>query len=117
MATRFEKMLKARQQDESCKEMDESELLHSIIARYNAYRANAAIKKWQITNDQAQAMGCIICGLYEESSRPQQVGREWLLLLLLQGTFWHSFFGNHLMSSLSLAALLVSWSEATVRCF
>ena len=67
LATRFERLLKERMQDESSKDQDESAVLESLVARYNDFRANAAIKKWQISSDQHQAIWCIIIGLDETS--------------------------------------------------
>ena len=67
MAARFEKLLKERQQTESSRDKNDSELLQEIVVRYNSYKANAAIKKWQISNDQSQAIWCIIIGLDETS--------------------------------------------------
>ena len=67
MATRFEKMLKERMQTEAAQNQNDSEMLQAIVSRYNSYRANAAIRKWQISPDQFQAIWCIIVGLDEIS--------------------------------------------------
>ena len=67
MATRFETMLNERKRAEACRDLNDSELLTDLITRYNGYRANAAIRKWQINQDQAQAIWAIIVGLDEIS--------------------------------------------------
>eukprot|EP00435_Cladocopium_sp_Y103_P054918 s717_g18.t1 len=67
MATRFEMMLKERMKSEAARDQNESEMLQTTVSRYNSYQANAAIKKWQISQDQFQAMWCIIVGLDEIS--------------------------------------------------
>ncbi|CAK9049981.1 unnamed protein product [Durusdinium trenchii] len=56
-----------RQQTESGREQNESELLNELVSAYNSYRANAAIKRWQISGDQQAAIWCIIIGLDDTS--------------------------------------------------
>lgn len=67
LASRFEMLLKERQQTESGREQNESELLNELVSAYNSYRANAAIKRWQISGDQQAAIWCIIIGLDDTS--------------------------------------------------
>ena len=63
MASRFEDLIKERRQLEECKEMKDEEILQMIIQRYNNYKANSALKKWQISPDQQSAISGIIWGM------------------------------------------------------
>lgn len=90
MATRFEMMLKARMQTEAAQTQNEGEMLQTIVARYNSYRANAAIRKWQISPDQYQAIWCIIVGLDEISRsllRSHLDHNKWE-----ESGFWHLYW-------------------------
>ena len=67
LAARFERLIKERQLCESAKEKNEEELLSYLICKYNSFRANSALRKWQITSDGHQAVWCIIIGMTETS--------------------------------------------------
>ncbi|CAK8992499.1 Uncharacterized protein SCF082_LOCUS3131, partial [Durusdinium trenchii] len=67
LAARFERLIKERQLCESAKEKNEEELLSDLICKYNSFRANSALRKWQITSDGHQAVWCIIIGMTETS--------------------------------------------------
>ncbi|CAK9084683.1 unnamed protein product, partial [Durusdinium trenchii] len=67
LAARFEGLIKERQLCESAKEKNEEELLSDLICKYNSFRANSALRKWQITSDGHQAVWCIIIGMTETS--------------------------------------------------
>lgn len=42
-------------------------MLSMLISRYNDYKANSAIRRWQISPDQQAAMWAIIIGMDETS--------------------------------------------------
>lgn len=42
-------------------------MLVEMIEKYNGYKANSALKKWQINPDQRQAIWAIIIGMDETS--------------------------------------------------
>lgn len=65
LAARFERLIKERMMTETT--MDESACLSDLISKYNSYRANSAIRKWQISQDQSSAIWSIIIGLDEVS--------------------------------------------------
>ena len=67
LAARFEKMLRERQLSEDAKEKNEEELLSELVNKYNSYKANSALKRWQISADQYQAIWAIIIGMDETS--------------------------------------------------
>ena len=58
-----DKTLLDQVQLEECKEMKDEEILQMIIQRYNNYKANSALKKWQISPDQQSAISGIIWGM------------------------------------------------------
>ncbi|CAK9079157.1 unnamed protein product [Durusdinium trenchii] len=64
-ALRFEQLLVERRRTSS--DMNDSEILAELVTKYNQYRANAAIKKWQVSADGHQAIWAIIIGLDEIS--------------------------------------------------
>ena len=47
-AARFEKLLHERRASETTRDMNDKELLEDIVAKYNGYKATAALKRWQI---------------------------------------------------------------------
>lgn len=63
LAARFERLIKQRMLAESAREMCESDVLAELVSKYNEYKANSALKKWQISSDQSAAIWCIIIGL------------------------------------------------------
>ena len=67
LAARFEKMLRERQLSEDAKDKNEEELLAELVNKYNSYKANSALKRWQISADQYQAIWAVIIGMDETS--------------------------------------------------
>lgn len=59
--------MRERQCLEGSKEKSEEDLLVEMIEKYNGYKANSALKKWQINPDQRQAIWAIIIGMDETS--------------------------------------------------
>lgn len=64
---RFEKLMAERRCSEDAKSMTDEELLAELVAKYNSYKANSALTKWQISPDQHSAMLAVICGMTGES--------------------------------------------------
>jgi len=62
VSLRFEKLLQQRKASEDGKTMNDSELLADIVKKYNDFKANAGIRKWQINPDQHLAIWGVICG-------------------------------------------------------
>ena len=67
MSLRFEKLLAERKGLEMYREMSGGEILGEIIKRYNSFRANSAIKRWQLSEEMERAAYGIITGLDAES--------------------------------------------------
>lgn len=67
LAARFEQMISERRRLEEYKDVNDEELLSSLISRYNSYKANAALKRWQINGDQQSAILGIITGMCSEA--------------------------------------------------
>ena len=63
VALRFERMLEQRRLLEECREMNDQEFLNDIVSRYNNYKATAAIRKWQLSQDMANAVSGIVLGI------------------------------------------------------
>lgn len=68
LAARFERLIKQRMLCENAREMSEADVLAELIDKYNGFKSNAALKKWQISGDQSAAIWCIIIGLDDISS-------------------------------------------------
>ena len=62
---RFEQLLMERKA--ISRDQNGSEILADLITKYNGFKANAAIKKWQISPDAHQAIHGIIVGMTSES--------------------------------------------------
>ncbi|CAK9079982.1 Uncharacterized protein SCF082_LOCUS38149 [Durusdinium trenchii] len=67
LAARFEQMISERRRLEEYKDVNDEELLSSLISRYNSYKANAALKRWQVNGDQQSAILGIITGMCSEA--------------------------------------------------
>lgn len=63
LALRFELLMCERRCQPDSENLNDGELLQEVINRYNNYKANKAIKKWQISPDQQAAIQVIICGM------------------------------------------------------
>lgn len=59
--------MRERQLSESSKDKNEEELLSELISKYNGFRANSALRKWQISSDGHAAVWSIIIGMDETS--------------------------------------------------
>lgn len=67
LSLRFEKMIAARKLEETSKTMSDGDILSELFARYNSYKANSALRRWQITTDQQSAIIGVILGMTHES--------------------------------------------------
>ena len=63
VASRFEILVNQRKGMEEFKDMNTMEILQSIAGRYNQYKANAALKKWQLSPEFVNAIAGIIFGV------------------------------------------------------
>lgn len=66
-AARFEKLLHERRASETTRDMNDKELLEDIVAKYNGYKATAALKRWQIGPEGVNALLAVICGMCHEA--------------------------------------------------
>ena len=64
-ALRFEKLLNERKL--ASHDQNDSEILADLVQKYNDFKANAAIKRWQVSPEAHQAIWSIIVGLDETS--------------------------------------------------
>ena len=67
VASRFEVLVNQRKTMEEYKDMNEMEILQSISGRYNQYKANSALRKWQLSPDFVNAIAGIIFGVCQEA--------------------------------------------------
>ena len=67
LAARFEMLVHARRAGGTAGELNDKELVQDIISKYNSYKANVALKKWQISSDQQSAVCSVICGMRPEA--------------------------------------------------
>ena len=64
---RFEKLLAQRKAQGSFENMNDQDILQELVTKYNSFKATAALRRWQITPDQANAMVGVIIGMTMES--------------------------------------------------
>ena len=64
---RFEKLLAERRALAAYKDMNDVEILQGLLEKYNGFKANAALKRWQISQDQFSAMLGVIVGMTREA--------------------------------------------------
>lgn len=67
VSLRFEKLLAERRCWETNRDKNDQELLAELVQRFNAFRANSAIRKWQLSEDMHKAVLNVIVGLDQES--------------------------------------------------
>ena len=60
---RFEKMIAERRLSSTSRDMNDAELLNELIGKYNGFKANKALKRWQISDDMKHAMLGVIVGM------------------------------------------------------
>ena len=63
VSLRFEKLMHQRRCQPDAERLNDAELLGEIVTKYNSYKANKALKRWQVTPDKHQAMLGIIVGM------------------------------------------------------
>lgn len=76
MSLRFEKLMAEHRFNETAADLTDSDLLAQLVDRYNNFRSNVAIKKWQISDDMRRSIEGIILGMNPCPPRSQQMGRE-----------------------------------------
>ena len=67
VSQRFEILMQQRRLQPDAASMTDGDLLQSIVSKFNNFKANAALKKWQVTPDQHSAILGIVCGMTQES--------------------------------------------------
>ena len=67
LSARFEKLIAERRVQEVDKTQADSDILSELIAKYNQFKANSALKRWQITPDQHSAILGMIVGMTYEA--------------------------------------------------
>lgn len=67
LAARFELLIQQRRQCAECKDQSDEEILSMLIQRYNSFKANAALKLWQLNGDAQSAIFGIISGMSTEA--------------------------------------------------
>lgn len=67
LSLRFEILLKEQRCLPENDGLNDGELLKQIVDRYNSYRANTAIKRWQLSGDQLQAISNIVTGMCQDA--------------------------------------------------
>ena len=63
VAQRFEKLIAERRMQEGDKDKTDQELISEIVSRYNSYKANSALKHWQLSPDMESAVVGLIVGM------------------------------------------------------
>ncbi|CAK9003618.1 unnamed protein product [Durusdinium trenchii] len=69
MSLRFEKLMVEERFKVSLEEKTDVELLGMLIDRYNTYKSNLAIRKWQISDDMRRSIEGIVIGMTPTTKR------------------------------------------------
>ena len=77
VSQRFEQLMQQRRQQPDGITLTDQDLLQEIVSRYNSYKANAALKRWQVTPDQVQAILGIVVGMSAESRELVRSHLDW----------------------------------------
>ena len=64
---RFERLMQERKNSGIDHSMNDTEMLADLVSKYNSFKANAAIKKWQVSPDAHAAIHGIIVGMTDEA--------------------------------------------------
>ncbi|CAK9089330.1 unnamed protein product, partial [Durusdinium trenchii] len=67
LSQRFELLMHERRSKAGSENISDQDLLSEIIERFNDFKSNAALKRWQITPDQTAAIQGIVLGMTEDS--------------------------------------------------
>eukprot|EP00435_Cladocopium_sp_Y103_P042610 s1532_g11.t2 len=67
LSQRFELLIAERRLQEASKHQTDGDILHELVAKYNDFKANSALKKWQISPDQLAAILGVIEGMTFEA--------------------------------------------------
>lgn len=63
MSMRFEKLMAEHRYNATTADMTDSDLLALLVERYNNFKSNVAIRKWQISDDMRRSIEGIILGM------------------------------------------------------
>ena len=67
LSQRFELLIAERRVQEAARHQTDGEILQDLVSKYNQFKANSALKKWQISPDQLAAILGVIEGMTFES--------------------------------------------------
>ena len=67
LSQRFELLMHERRSKAGSENISDQDLLSENIERFNDFKSNAALKRWQITPDQTAAIQGIVLGMTEDS--------------------------------------------------
>lgn len=67
LAATFEKLIAERRKEEKYRDVSVADILGELVKDYNSYKANAALKRWQLTPDQQSAISGVINGMSAEA--------------------------------------------------
>ena len=67
LSQRFELLIAERRLQEASRNQTDGEILQDLVSKYNQFKANSALKKWQISPDQLAAILGVIEGMTFES--------------------------------------------------
>lgn len=57
MSLRFEMLMSEYRRTSTNSDLSDVDLLHSLMDRYNNYKSNTAIRKWQLSDDMKRSIG------------------------------------------------------------
>lgn len=66
-AARFEQLMAERKATVASENLNDQEILTELFQKYNGFKANSALKRWQISADQQSAISGVILGMCEEA--------------------------------------------------
>jgi hypothetical protein len=67
LSQRFELLIAERRLQEASRNQTDGAILQDLVSKYNQFKANSALKKWQISPDQYAAILGVIEGMTFES--------------------------------------------------
>ena len=67
MSLRFEMLMSEYRRTSTNSDLSDVDLLHSLMDRYNNYKSNTAIRKWQLSDDMKRSIEGIVIGMTPDS--------------------------------------------------
>ncbi|CAK9084942.1 Uncharacterized protein SCF082_LOCUS40266 [Durusdinium trenchii] len=122
VSQRFEILMQQRRLQPDAASMTDGDLLQSIVSKFNNFKANAALKKWQVTPDQHSAILGIVCGMTQESRQDYcqdldalVMGRPNNITVQMVG-MWQDHIGKSLMKKAAGEHGSAADQETAVTC-